>query len=166
MFTGNNSTSSNESLWEEIWLENTPGNQDMLLFSIVLGGFVVFYSVGQLNGSDASTNVYWLSCSLRNKYSKWHTMMKASLRGRRGDGTRNKLLQRVFRATLPGWGGSGSLQVLHADHSACIYKRCYDHEFVVWSRASRFRYRGRHKTLFRWNSLDHVFCADITVMDN
>lgn len=37
MFTGNNSTSSNESLWEEIWLENTPGNQDMLLFSIVLG---------------------------------------------------------------------------------------------------------------------------------
>lgn len=58
MFTGNNSTSSNESLWEEIWLENTPGNQDMLLFSIVLGGFVVFYSVGQLNGSDASTNVY------------------------------------------------------------------------------------------------------------
>ena len=49
MFTGNNSTSSNESLWEEIWLENTPGNQGVLLFSIVLG---------RLNGSDASTDVY------------------------------------------------------------------------------------------------------------
>ena len=154
MFTG---TSSNESLWEEIWLENTPGNQGVLLFAIVLG---------RLNGSDANTNVYWLSYSLRNKYSKWHTMMKDSLRDRWGDGPCNKQLQRVFRATLPGWGGSGSLQVLHADHSACIYKRCYDHVFVVWSRASRFRYRGRHKTLFRWNSLDHVFCADITVMDD
>ena len=157
MFTGNNSTSSNESLWEEIWLENTPGNKDMLLFSIVLG---------RLNGWDANTNVYWLSYSLRNKSSKWHLMIKDSLRGRRGDGPCNKQLQRVFRATLHGWGGSGSLQVLHADHSVCIYKRCYDHVFVVWSRASRFRYRGRHKTLFRWNSLDHVFCADITVMDN
>ena len=157
MFTGNNSTSSNESLWEEIWLENTAGNKDMLLFSIV--------SV-RLNGSDANTNVYWLNYSLTNKYSKWHTMMKDSLRDRRGDGPCNKQLQRVFRATLPGWGGSGSLQVLHADHSACIYKRCYDHVFVVWSRASRFRYRGRHKTLLRWNSLDHVFCADVTVMDN
>ena len=157
MFTGSNSTSSNESLWEEIWLENTPGNKDMLLFSIVLG---------RLNASDANTNVYWLSCSLRNEYSKWHTMMKASLRDRRGDGPCNKQLQRVFRATLHEWGGSGSLQVLHADHSACIYKRCYDHVFVVWSRTSRFRYRGRHKTLFRWNSLDHVFCADVTVMDN
>ena len=158
MFTGSNSiSSSNESLWEEIWLENTPGNKDMLLFSIVLG---------RLNGSDANTNVYWLSCSLRNKSSKWHTIMKDSLRDRRGDGTCNKQLQRVFRATLHGWGGSGSLQVLHADHSACIYKRCYDHVFVVWSRASRFRYRGRHKTLLRWNSLDHVFCADVTVMDN
>lgn len=157
MFTGNNSTSSNESLWEEIWLENTAGNKDMLLFSIVSG---------RLNGSDANTNVYWLNYSLTNKYSKWHTMMKDSLRGRRGDGPCNKQLQRVFRATLPGWGGSGSLQVLHADHSACIYRRCYDHVFVVWSRASRFRYRGRHKTLFRWNSLDHVFCADVTVMDN
>ena len=157
MFTGNNSTSSNESLWEEIWLENTPGNKDMLLFSIVLG---------RLNASDANTNVYCLSCSLRNKYSKWHTIMKDSLRDRRGDGPCNKQLQSVFRATLPGWGRSGSLQVLHADHFACIYKRCYDHVFVVWSRASRFRYRGRHKTLLRWNSLDHVFCADITVMDN
>ena len=157
MFTGNNSTSSNESLWEEIWLENTPGNKDMLLFSIVLG---------RLNGSDANTNVYWLSCSLRNKYIKWHTMMKDSLRDRREDAPCNKQLQRVFRATLPGWGGFGSLQVLHADHSTCIYKRCYDHVFVVWSRASRFRYRGRHKTLLRWNSLDHVFCADVTVMDN
>ena len=50
MFTGSNSiSSSNESLWEEIWLENTPGNKDMLLFSIVLG---------RLNGSDANTNVY------------------------------------------------------------------------------------------------------------
>lgn len=49
MFTGNNSTSSNESLWEEIWLENTAGNKDMLLFSIVSG---------RLNGSDANTNVY------------------------------------------------------------------------------------------------------------
>ena len=58
MFTGSNSTSSNESLWEEIWLENTPGNQDMLLFSIVLGSFVIFLSVGRLNGSDANTNVY------------------------------------------------------------------------------------------------------------
>ena len=162
MFTGSNSTSSNESLWEEIWLENTPGNKDMLLFSIVLG---------RLNSSDANTNVYWLSYSLRNKYSKWQTMMKDSLRDRGWggggrDGPCNKQLQRVFRATLPGWGGSGSLQVLHADHFACIYKRCYDHVFVVWSRASRFRYRGRHKTLFRWNSLDHVFCADVTVMDN
>lgn len=157
MFTGSNSISSNESLWEEIWLENTPGNKDMLLFSIILG---------RLNGSDANTNVYWLSCSLRNKYSKWHTIMKDSLRDRWGDGPCNKQLQRVFRATLPGWGGSGSLQVLHADHPACIYNRCYDHVFVVWSRASRFRYRGRHKTLFRWNSLDHVFCADITVMDD
>ena len=27
MFTGSSSSSSNESLWEEIWLENTPGNQ-------------------------------------------------------------------------------------------------------------------------------------------
>ena len=157
MFTGNNSTSSNESLWEEIWLENTPGNKDMLLFSIVLG---------RLNGSDANTIVYWLSCSLRNKYIKWHTMMKDSLRDRREDGPCNKQLQRVFRATLPGWGGSGSLQVLHADHSACIYMRCHDHVCVVWSRAYRFRYRGRHKTLLRWNSLDHVFCADVTVMDN
>ena len=122
MFTGSNSTSSNESLWEEIWLENTPGNKDMLLFSIVLG---------RLNGSDANTNVYRLSYSLRNEHSKWHTMMKDSLRGRRGDGPCNKQLQRVFTATLPGWGGSGSLQVLHADHSACIYKRCYDHVFVV-----------------------------------
>ena len=49
MFTGNNGTSSNESLWEEIWLENTPGNQDILLLSIALK---------RLNGSDASTDVY------------------------------------------------------------------------------------------------------------
>lgn len=49
MFTGNNSTSSSESLWEEIWLENTPGNQDILLFPIALG---------RLNGSDANTDVY------------------------------------------------------------------------------------------------------------
>ena len=49
MFTGNTSTSSNESLWEEIWLENTAGNQGVLLFSIVLR---------RLNGSDANTNVY------------------------------------------------------------------------------------------------------------
>ena len=118
MFTGNNSTSSSESLWEEIWLENTPGNQDILLFPIALG---------RLNGSDANTDVYWLSYSLRNKYSKWHTIMKVSLRDRRGDGPCNKQLQRVFRATLPGRGASGSLQVLHADHSACTYKRCYDH---------------------------------------
>ena len=157
MFAGNNSTSSSESLWEEIWLENTPGNQDILLFPIALG---------RLNGSDASTDVYCLSYSLRNEYSKWHTIMKDSLRDRRGDGPCNKQLQRVFRATLHGWGGSGSLQVLHADHSACICKRCYDHVFVVWSRASRFRYRGGHKTLLRWNSLDHVFCTDVTVMDN
>lgn len=26
MFTASNSSSSNDSLWEEIWLENTPGN--------------------------------------------------------------------------------------------------------------------------------------------
>lgn len=49
MFTGSNSTSSNESLWEEIWLENTAGIKDVLLFSIVLG---------RLNSSDANTNVY------------------------------------------------------------------------------------------------------------
>ena len=57
--------------------------------------------------------------------------MKDSLRDRRGDGPCNKQLQRVFRATLPGWGGSDSLQVSHADHSACVYNRCYDHLFVV-----------------------------------
>lgn len=50
-------------------------------------------------------------------------MMKDSLRGRRGDGPCNKQLRRVFRATLPGWGGSGSLQVL---------QRCHDHVFVVF----------------------------------
>ena len=64
-------------------------------------------------------------------------MMKDSLRDRGGggggggDGPCNNQHQRVFRATLPGWGGSGSLQVLHADHFVCIYKRCYDHVFVV-----------------------------------
>ena len=59
-------------------------------------------------------------------------MMKDSLRDQGGGGPCNKQLQRVFpRATLPGWSGTGSLQVLHADHPACIYKRCYDHVFVV-----------------------------------